>query len=178
MDFSNPAAVMALLLRHADHYLNAQSRYVLGTDFAEISDDEIVRRLVTYTCVASEYDLPKLYRAFGFAQLPEGADEIRENVSKRHFDAEIFQTPQLRQFLAYHHKHDQRLYAAVRGASWPTEKRYPFRPAFLEHEVFTSETFDERSYLDSNPDVAEAVNRGDSNPAAPILTVGVATKIG
>ena len=51
--------------------------YVLGADFAEISDDEIARRLATYTYVASQTDFPKLYRAFGFAQLPEGVDEIQ-----------------------------------------------------------------------------------------------------
>ena len=56
-DFSSPAAVVTLLLRQACHYLNVQSRHVLGVDFAEISDDEIARRLATYTYVASETDL-------------------------------------------------------------------------------------------------------------------------
>jgi hypothetical protein len=162
-DFSNPTAVMNLLLGDAFEYLNSQSRHVLGCDFADISDNEIARRLATYTYVASEYDLPKLYRAFGFLQLPEGVDEIRENVSKRHFDAQVFDSPQLREFLAHHHKHDLRLYAAVRDASWPAEGRRPFRPAFLPAEVFTFENFNERLYLDSNPDVAADVERGGSS---------------
>jgi hypothetical protein len=160
IDFTNPAAVMGLLFRHCEYFLNLQSRYVLGTDFGAISDDEVARRLATYTYVASETDLSKLYRAFGFAQLPERVDEIHENVSKPHINAAVFESPQLREFLACHHKDDKRLYAAVRGASWPAERRRPFRPAWLQFEVITSENFDEQSYLDSNPDVAAAVKSG------------------
>jgi len=160
-DFSNPAAVATLLFRHAEPFLNNQSHYVLGGDFAELSDDEIARRLASYTYVASEDDLPKLYRAFGFAQLPEGVDEVRKNVTKHYYvRPEIFESPQLREFLARHHKHDLRLYAAVRRASWPAEGRRPFRPAFLARQAFTSENFDEQTYLESNPDVAAAVESG------------------
>jgi hypothetical protein len=159
-DFTDPAAVTNLLLRHATRYLDAQSRYLLGVDFTEISDAEVVRRLATYTYVTTETDLPKLYRAFGFAQLPEGADAIRENVAKYYLHGQVFDSPQLRKLLAYHHRHDLRLYAAVRGTSWPAERRWPFRPAFLAHEVFTSENFDERTYLDCNPDIADAVRNG------------------
>jgi hypothetical protein len=160
IDFANPAAIISLLLRHAGHYLNIQSRYVLGLDFAAISDNEIRRRLATYTYVASEYDLPKLYRAFGFAELPEGVDEFRENVAKYYFDTRVFDSPKLREFLAYHHRHDHRLYAAVRGASWSAERRRPFRPSSLEVETFTSDNFDEQTYLYWNRDVATAVKQG------------------
>jgi hypothetical protein len=161
VDFSNSAAVMSLLLRHASRYLNAQSRYILGADFAGITDSEIMRRLASYTYVASEYDLPKLYRAFGFAQLPEGVSEIRENVTKRcYVRTDIFDSPELRAFLAYHHRHDPRLYAAVRAFSWSTDGRHAHRPAMLPKEVFTSENFDEQSYLNSHPGVATAVMQG------------------
>jgi len=159
-DFTKPAAVMNLLLRRAKIYLNVQSRFVVGNDFAVISDEEIARRLATYTYVASEDSLPKLYRAFGFAQLPEGADEIRENVAKRYIDAQVFDTPQLREFLARHNSHDLRLYAAVRRTSWPAEQRRPFRPAFMGLQA-TFENFDEQIYLDCNLDVANAVKQGD-----------------
>ncbi|MGD0639112.1 MAG: hypothetical protein ABSC22_00065 [Roseiarcus sp.] len=159
-DFSDLAAVKSLLLRRAEYFLNTQSLYVLGADFLYISDDEFARRLATYTYVANDTDLPKLYRTFGFAQLPENVDEIRENVAKPHFDARIFDSPEMREFLAYHHRHDQRLYAAVRRASWPAEGRRPFRPAFLGGQVFTFENFDEQAYLYSNPEVAAAIKRG------------------
>jgi len=159
-DFANPTAVMDLLFRRADLYLNLQSRFVLGGDFAEIADDEIARRLATYTYVASEDDLLKLYRTFGFAQLPEGIEQIRENVAKPHINSQIFNSPQLRQFLANHHRHDLRLYAAIRGASWPAAGRRPFRPAWLGLDLITSENFDEKTYLEHNPDVAAAVEKG------------------
>jgi hypothetical protein len=159
-DFANPAAVMDLLFRRADLYLNLQSRFVLGGDFAEIADDEIARRLATYIYVASEDDLLKLYRTFGFAQLPEGIEQIRENVAKPHINAQVFDSPQLREFLAYNHKHDLRLYAAVRGASWPAAGRRPFRPTWLRVTLITSENFDEKTYLECNPDVATAVEKG------------------
>lgn len=159
-DFSNPAAVMALLFRHGDLFLDMQSKLVLGADFAQISDDEIRRRLASYTYVATEHDLPALYRAFGFARLPEDVAELRENVAKSHFDARIFDSPQLRAFLVRHHRHDLRLYDAVRRASWSAEGRSPFRPVFLRVHLFTPENFEERAYLESNLDVAAAVARG------------------
>jgi hypothetical protein len=160
IDFSNPTAIMAFLLRHGKHFLNRQSGYVLGADFATNSDDEIERRLATYTFVATEYDLPKLYRAFGFAQLPASRDEIRENVARHRFDPDVFHSTELREFLAHHHKHDLRLYAAVRSTSWPAEGRRPFRPTMLDEQVVTSENFDELSYVYSNPDVAADVKSG------------------
>jgi hypothetical protein len=109
--------------------------------------------------VASEGDLPKLYRAFGFAQLPEGIDGVWENVAQKHFNTQVFDSPELREFLAYHNRHDLRLYAAVRAASWSAEGRRPFRPALLE-QVCTFENFDEQTYLDYNSDVAAAVKDG------------------
>ena len=159
-DLSCPAAVISLILRHSINYLNCQSRYVLGADFTEISDAEISRRLATYTYVASETDLHSLYRSFGFLQLPQGFDDIRANAAKLHFDPWVFYTQELQKFLAYHHKHDFRLYAAVRAASWAAGGRRPFRPAFLWLQDFTFENFDEQAYLDSNPDIANAVRDG------------------
>jgi hypothetical protein len=160
-DFSRPAAIIALLLRHARHYLNSQSRYVLGYDFAEISDDEVARRLATYTYVATETSLPALNRAFGFLRVADGVDEVRANVAEYHFDSRAFYTQEMQEFLARFDKHDLRLYAAVRAASWPAEGRRPFRPALLEGQVFTSENFDEQNYLVSHPGIADAVKRGD-----------------
>lgn len=160
-DFSNPVAIMALLFRHADLFLNNQSHLVLGSDFADLSDDEVEVKLTSYAYVASEDDLPELYRAFGFAQLPEGVDEVRKNIAKRYYlQSPIFESPQLREFLARHHKHDFRLYAAVRRASWRARARKPFRPAFIGNEIFTQENFEEQSYLESNPDVAAEVESG------------------
>lgn len=160
-DFSNPAAIMNLLLEHASTYLNIQSRFVLGADFDVIPQDEIARRLATYTYVVTENNLSKLYRAFGFAQLPESADGIRANVAQRYLNARLFDSPQLQAFLAYYHRHDLRLYAMVRETSWSAEGRRPFRPALQDQGLFTFENFDEQEYLFSHADVAAAVKYGD-----------------
>ena len=163
VDFSNPYAVMSLLLSNADRFLNLQSRFILGADFADISDGDLGRRLAMYTYVARVIELPKLYRSFGFAELLEGVDEIRENIAKHYINSHVFDSPELRQFLAHHLQHDFRLYAAVQSASWPAEHRRPFRPAFLAAEVFTFENFDEQLYLASNPDIAADIKPGGWN---------------
>ena len=42
----------------------------------------------------------------------------------------------------------------------PLEGVSPFRPAFLWLQDFTFENFDEQAYMDSNPDIANAVRDG------------------
>lgn len=154
-DFSRLYAIMALLLKPDSCFLNCQARYILGADFGSIADSEITRRLNSYCYIATEQTLPDLYQAFGFAEIPRDAHERRENAaSKYHFDTTLFKTPELRAFLAYHHRHDIALYDLVRQTSWSAQGRCPFRPAF---PVVTPENYDEQAYLDANPDVAAAV---------------------
>jgi hypothetical protein len=154
-DFSQLYAVMALLLKHGDGFLNCQARYILGADFESIAGSEITRRLNSYCYIATEQTLADLYQAFGFAEIPRDADVRRENAAaKYHFDTTIFKTPELRAFLAYHHRHDIALYDLVRQTSWSAQGRRPFRPAF---PIVTPEDYDEQAYIDANPDVAAAV---------------------
>ena len=151
-DFSRLSAVMALLLKPDNGFLNCQARFILGADFDSIADSEITRRLNSYCYIATEQTLPDLYQAFGFAEVPRDAHELRENAaSKYHFDTTIFKTSELRAFLAYHHRHDIALYDLVRQTSWSAQERRPFRPAF---PIVTPENYDEQAYLDANPDVA------------------------
>ena len=151
-DFSRLYSIMALLLKPDSGFLNCQARYILGADFASISDSEITRRLNSYCYIATEQTLPDLYQAFGFAEIPRGENAA----SKYHFDTTIFKTSELREFLAYHHRHDIALYDLVRQTSWSAQGRHPFRPAF-HTLVATPENYDEQAYLDANPDVAAAV---------------------
>jgi hypothetical protein len=154
-NFSQLSAVMALLLKPDSALLNCQARHILGMDFAFITDSEISRRLNSYCYIATEQTLPDLYQAFGFAEIPRYANELRENAaSKYHFDTTIFKTPELRAFLAYHHRHNIALYDLVRQTSWSAQGRHPFRPAF---EITTPENYDEQAYVDANPDVAAAI---------------------
>ncbi|RBP04634.1 hypothetical protein DFR50_13818 [Roseiarcus fermentans] len=159
-DFSNPASVLNLLVNLFGQHLNMQSRLLLGDDFESLTDQEVRRRLECYACVATEDTVGKLYSAFGFAELPEGCEQLRENVARRYIDTAIFDSPQVREFLAHRHRHDYRLYDAVKRMSWPAEARAPVRPALLGGRSFTFDNFDEQVYLDSNPDVANAVKLG------------------
>jgi hypothetical protein len=158
-NFSNPSSVINLLLRH-EEFLDNQSRYVLGNDFDDITDEEMERRLKVYSFIASESELFTLYQAFGFMQIPDNASDIRMNVAKRHIDVSFFQDSKMREFLGHHHRNDLRLYAAVRRARWAADGRAPFRLALLKQHV-TFDNFNEHAYLDSNPDVADAVRIGE-----------------
>ena len=93
-------------------------------------------RLATYTFVASETRLPQIYRAFGFARLPHGVNEVRANTAEYEIDSRAFNSSQMREFLTRFHRHDLRLYAAVHATAWPAEGRRPFRPALLEKTSF------------------------------------------
>lgn len=150
---------MKCLLRHRGQRLNLQSRFVFGADNAAISSGDVVRRRSAHAFAAGGASLPKLYRAFGFAQLPGSVNAVCENVAKRRFDADAFHRPQLQKFLADRHQHDLRLYAAVLGASWPADGRHPFRRVLPGQDAVTSEDFDEQVHLRSNPDAVSAVKK-------------------
>jgi hypothetical protein len=159
-DFSNVRSTIALLEKYADVFLNFQSRFIIGRDFETIPESEFNRRLASYLYIADEHHLPNLYRAFGFTELPEHIDALRENVSPRHFDASIFQSATVLGFLARRHAHDFRLYEAVGEMAWVAEGRHPVRSSSFRCVEATPETFDEERYLDLNPDVVNAVRLG------------------
>jgi hypothetical protein len=71
-DFSKPSSIIALLLRYVHVFLDCQARYILGGDFASISDSEVARRVATYSHITTTQNLSALYPAFGFAALPGG----------------------------------------------------------------------------------------------------------
>ena len=155
-DFSKTKSIIAFLLRRK-HFLNSQARMILGSDFAAIPDSEAARRIAAYTFIATNENLSALYPAFGFAQLPNLVNELRENAAQKYyFDPAIFQSQEIQDFLAQHHSHDFRLYDCVHQTSWSAEGRRPFRPAF---PFVTADNYDEQAYLDFNPDVAKALKR-------------------
>ena len=136
-DFSKTSSIIALLLR-CKSFLNVQARMVLGNGFAKISGSEAARRVAAYTFIATSENLFALYRAFGFAQLPQQINELCENAAPRYyFDTSLFQSQEIRDFLAQHHSHDFRLYDLVRQTSWSAEGRRPFRPAFHSSRLKT-----------------------------------------
>jgi len=159
-DFSNELSIIALLEKYADVFLNCQSLYIIGHDFATIAEDEFYRRLASYCYIAREHNLLNLYRAFGFVELPEHIEALRENVAHRHFDDSAFKGGALQEFLARRHAHDFQLYEAVGEMAWSAEMRHPFRPSSFRCVEATLETFDEERYLDANHSVVDAVRLG------------------
>ena len=159
-NFSNPMSIVALLDKHADAFLNVQSRYLIGPDFATISQGEFLRRLSSYSFIAREDNLPNLYRAFGFPKLPNELEGLRENVTPPHFDASGFDSPIVHEFLAQRHAHDLRLYDAVGEITWSAEARNPFRTFEFGCVCISPESSDEQRYLDANPDVVDAIKLG------------------
>lgn len=158
-DFTKPASIIKLLLQYRMHYLNSQARYLLGRDFEDLPEGEVMRRLRTYTHIAPITDLPSLYRAFGFVQFPQHFDNTKENTANYHFDIGVFDTPELKSFLEYHHKYDFHIFDLVNAIPWQSHLCAPFRPIFLETGLFDHKNFDEQRYLDANPDVeADVIN--------------------
>jgi hypothetical protein len=159
VDYSNTASVTSFLLKNK-WFLNQQSRFILGGDFANISQAETTRRLLIYTYISTEHNSAKLFRAFYFANMPEFADTWRENVAKPHFDYRFFQTHEMREFFDRHHAHDLRLYNIVKNLRWPSRRHCRFRPLRFQCKIATPENFVEQDYLDANPDIADAIQIG------------------
>lgn len=154
-DFSKSSSIIGMLLRLKRNFLNCQASYILGAEYNTISDGELARRVASFTYIATEHDLPALYRAFGFAALPKESSKLRENAAQRYyFDTTIFQTKEIIEFLAEHHSHDFRVYDCIRKTSWTAGNRHPIRPAF---PFVTADNYDEQAYLANNPDVAKAL---------------------
>jgi len=160
VDFSDADSIIASLLGGGRDFLNFQSYYVIGTDFATLSQDEIVKRLVDYTYISTEHNLSQLFRAFYFKQLPELFDTLHENVTQRHIDGSVFQSREMRDFIIRHHAHDVRLYNIIREFSWPIKARRRFRPARFQCQFATSDNFVEQGYLEANPDLVNALRLG------------------
>lgn len=160
IDFRDPNEIIDFLSRHASTYLNIQSKFIVGEDYDCITDEELIFRLQTYRYIANEFTLENLYKLFGFSKLPNDYRAIRENTANQYIQRAIFESPRLRDFLFYHHRHDSQLYAAAMQIALREKECRAFRPALLATEPVTYENFDEAAYLASNPDVADAVRSG------------------
>ncbi|MCX7900093.1 MAG: hypothetical protein N2444_08445 [Methylocystis sp.] len=159
VDFSSERSVTDYLHEYRDVFFSFQSRYVLGGDFEFLSEDEVDRRLDEYAFIATEHDFPRLFRAFNFNWLPDSASDIRENIAGRYFDASIA-CASLQRFINKHDFQDKKLYARVRDRNWARRAPRPSRSTRFRCEAATRERFDERAYLDANPDVDAAVRVG------------------
>lgn len=160
IDFTNPYSVIGFLLKYDGQVMNMQSRLLLGVDFHWIPEVEMKRRLATYCYIATEKTIAEMCRTFGFVRLPEGYADRRDNKARKHFGTEVFDSPELKEFLAWRNRYDERLYATLCRTEWPAANRAPFRPSLLAYDSIRHDNFDEQKYLESNPDVANAVKAG------------------
>ena len=108
-DRSKPAVVVANLRKHPRLFLNFQSRFVLGHDFAE-SEVGIDEALDTYDFISDGTDVDALLDAMSSGL----TSERRRNVSRYHFDPRVFRRPAVKRFLTNSNNEDEQLYERLR----------------------------------------------------------------
>ena len=107
------SVVIDNLRRHRPLFLNQQARLVLGSGGDGVtSESEIRERLRAYRSIATEHTLLGLA---GHMIGQKVSVVPRENTSPYHFDPAVFETAEMREFLAVEHAADLSLYATVRG---------------------------------------------------------------
>ncbi|ARN81098.1 sulfotransferase family 2 domain-containing protein [Methylocystis bryophila] len=156
-DFSDPIAIKKILLKHYEQYCVCQSYYILGDDFAHLSDEGVRDRLLSYTYIGTTIDLPILYGQFGFANIHEDFSSVVENRSRPWFKKEIFLSEELRGFIDKILYHEIRLYKFVTELSASYRSRKPSRPAF---PIVNPENFNEASYCLTHRDVLQGISEG------------------
>lgn len=110
---SDADSITKNLDRFAGLLLNVQSRIILGHSF-NWSDDLVSLRLGGYEKISNSASLDDLLSKIIGA--PTRAQRT-ENVSRYHFDPDIFETEQIQQFLRTRNNLDEILYSTVRTTS-------------------------------------------------------------
>ncbi|NTF42803.1 hypothetical protein [Rhizobium rhizogenes] len=149
--------VIGFLEKNCDRLFNIQSRYIVG-DFDGLGSVELQSKLDIFNSIVSEESMALLFDAFGFAaspQLPPMAHlhlnpfEVRLRLDNSALDLIISKSTA-----------DCALLKAVGDLSNAKPLLREMRPSFLEAGYFSDANFSENAYLDSNPDIAEAVVLG------------------
>jgi hypothetical protein len=157
-DFQNPYAVLELLFKLKKWFLNIQSHHLIGqsTELGKPSADFIGQRLSRFTFISHETTRHELYNGFGFG-LYTGPDVIINAAENYYFDKAVLYDNIVLPFIQEHNAVDILLYdiiCSLRFESLPSVK------SPVAYVLVTDENFDEGSYLDANPDVADAVKAG------------------
>lgn len=110
MNFNNKKNLMVFLSKHEYFFFNRQSRYILDDQLFDTSSKAISSCIEQFDFIGLTEDLNPLILAMGIKclSIPE------ENVSKYHFNKEIFLDEDVIQFLEYHNHVDYRLYDKVK----------------------------------------------------------------
>jgi hypothetical protein len=109
-DNSDPRAIIAILAEHHSLFLNLQTDYVLGPR-ASLTETEARAALGRFESIGVDADFGEVFTAMtgAVAPLPRQA-----NRSRAAFDRAVFDTAEMRAFLAERNAADIALYAAAR----------------------------------------------------------------
>ncbi len=149
--------IIGFLENNSDCLFNVQSRYIVG-DSEGLSSIDLLSRLSIFQTVVSDGNMKSLFDAFGFAasphvfpvpHLPLNPFEARIHLDKSALDLIISKSTA-----------DCTLLKVIGDLSNTASPLPEKRPSFLEAGYFSDANFSENAYLDSNPDIAEAVVLG------------------
>ncbi len=149
--------IIGFLNCYDDQIFNLQTAFIIG-NFEKIDDDELIARLGCYNSIVLSKDIDMLLEAFAFT-VPAPAVPISAGLSNQ-FGALIRKNRAVLDFIVCQSSQDYKLFEAVRGLSKRSNISRQERPSFLASGYFSNENFSEWMYLDSNPDIAEAVVSG------------------
>lgn len=108
---ADPDAVIDILRRHQTHFLNHQSRFLLGRGRLGLEDlDEVRAALGRFEYVGRADQLGAFYEALGI----QVDTSTRSNTSPYDFDPAIFQTDRVQKFLRRRHALDFELWDMIR----------------------------------------------------------------
>lgn len=109
-NFHEKKNLMDFLSKHEHFFFNRQSRYILDNQLLDTSSEAISSCIEQFDFIGLTEDLNPLIQAMGIKcySIPE------ENVSKYHFNKEIFLDEDVIQFLENHNHVDYRLYEKVK----------------------------------------------------------------
>ena len=110
-EYGEPKAIVENLMRNEGLFMNCQSQFVIGHEYADhsISYAEVVRE---FSAIILDGDV-----GAGLAPLLKGRriPVPRENASRHHFDREVFHHPHVREFLLDRNRYDHMLWQFARN---------------------------------------------------------------
>ena len=123
-DNTKPGSIITQLMAECGLFQNQQSRTVLGRTAPNLTTSQLEDILEEFEFVATEADLPCLvYKMTG----TRSQVTHRDNKSSYHFDASIFRSPEILEFLAEFNSADHLLYDVVTSRNAPSDCHLPKR---------------------------------------------------
>lgn len=111
-DNKDPEEIIRFLRKYKRLFQNQQSRMILPDPTAKIDKQMIARAIGEYEFICTDNDFGEIARRLTC----DGVHHIeKHNSSKYHFDAELFRTPPMQDFLRKFNRNDAVLYRVVQS---------------------------------------------------------------